>query len=73
MAGHLGVAHDEKEFKELKRLAKVIMLQIIDERKGPFLFSKEALESKEEESNSEPQAKHIPSKENSKKSTHCRL
>jgi len=36
---HIGVAQDEKHLEELKRLALVIKVQIIEEREGPFLFA----------------------------------
>lgn len=40
---HVGVAQSEKELEELKRLAKTLIAQITEERKGPFLFSLENL------------------------------
>lgn len=35
---HVGVAKDDTHLEELKRLAKMIMLQIKEDREGPFLF-----------------------------------
>lgn len=44
---HVGIAHDEKELEELKRLGKVLISQILEERKGPYLFQLDDLETKE--------------------------
>lgn len=44
---HVGIAYDEKELQELKRLGKVLISQIIEEREGPFLFPCEDLPSEE--------------------------
>lgn len=40
---HVGVSQSESELEELKRLAKTLIAQIEEERKGPFLFSMENL------------------------------
>lgn len=42
---HVGMAHDEKELEDLKRLAKVLISQILEEREGPYLFPVEDLEA----------------------------
>ena len=42
---HVGIAHDEKELEDLKRLANVLMAKIKEEREGPYLFPLEKLES----------------------------
>lgn len=56
---HVGVAHDENELIELKRLAKVLIGQIHEERRGPFLFPIEELET----ANASEPSVSIPSKE----------
>jgi transposase len=40
---HVGVAKDEHHLLELKKLAEAIKLQLIEEQKGPFLFSTKEL------------------------------
>jgi len=40
---HVGVAHNEKELEDLKRLGRTLILQIQEERQGPFLFSPEEM------------------------------
>lgn len=42
---HVGVAHNEQELDDLKRLAEVLIIQIKEERYGPFLFSIDKLET----------------------------
>lgn len=42
---HVGVSHNEQELDNLKRLAKVLMAQIKEERRGPLLFSIDDLDS----------------------------
>jgi transposase len=46
---HVGVAKDEQHLAELKKLAEVIKLQIIEERKGPFLLPTEMLFSSDDQ------------------------
>ena len=46
---HVGVATDEQHLAELRKLAEMIKLQIIEEQKGPFLLPKEQLFPKSEE------------------------
>ena len=41
---HVGIAHDEKELESLKKLGKVLISKILEERSGPFLFPIEELE-----------------------------
>jgi transposase len=41
---HVGIAHDESELESLKKLARVLISKIREEREGPFLFSQEELE-----------------------------
>ena len=45
---HVGIAHDEKELEDLKRLGKVLISQINDEREGPYLFPLEEREMEAE-------------------------
>lgn len=55
---HVGVAGDEKHLAELKKLAEVIKVQIIDDRKGPFLILPEEIFKE----NKEDTAPLVPSK-----------
>jgi transposase len=41
---HVGIAHDAQELDSLKRLGKVLITKIRQEREGPFLFPIEQLE-----------------------------
>lgn len=61
---HVGVADNEEHLAELKKLAEVIKIQIIDERKGPFLIPPEELFGLREEGiePSEPFKKEMSSK-----------
>jgi hypothetical protein len=45
---HVGVARDDQQLKELKKLAEVIKKQIEQDRYGPFLFNLAEIESTDE-------------------------
>lgn len=42
---HVGIAHDKQELEELKKLSRALILQIEEDRDGPFLFPMEELNS----------------------------
>ena len=59
---HVGVAKNEKELEDLKRLAEVIKKQIQDEREGPFLFNLEQVEEQVEKDLEATQDEKKPTK-----------
>ena len=68
---HVGIAHDEKELESLKKLGKVLIAQILEERNGPFLFPIEDLEEADtylKEQSDKPLAVVSETKTNERKS-----